>query len=144
KKLTRFEQRLVCGYVAPDLMLYPDMTGVENLEFFASLKGVSINFDVLHQILTRVGLIGRGRDMVRGYSSGMRQRLKYAIALLGNPEVLALDEPTANLDSEGLLVVESIVQEWRHKGILIVGTNEEVERTWGDTVISLERMNRTS
>lgn len=137
RSLGRFETRLLCGYVAPDLMLYVDMTGVENLEFFASLKGVEMNREALKYSLERVGLLGRGRDLVREYSSGMRQRLKYAVALLGDPPILALDEPTANLDSSGTELVESLVLEWQFKGILLIGTNEENERVWGDHVVYL-------
>jgi heme exporter protein A len=91
-------------------------------------------------MLTEVGLRGRGKDPVSAYSSGMRQRLKYAFALLTRPPLLLLDEPTANLDVEGIAMVERIIAAQRERpgGITIIATNEPREVEWGDTRIQLE------
>lgn len=72
-----------------------------------------------------------------GYSSGMRQRLKYAFALLHRPPVLLLDEPTANLDSAGVEMARSVIEEQRNHGLAVVATNEQSEVAWGDSVIAL-------
>ena len=61
---------------------------------------------------------------MRTYSSGMKQRLKYAFALVHMPPVLILDEPMANLDAEGMEIVRQIMNEQRSRGILIVATND--------------------
>lgn len=135
-------RRQMIGMVAPDLTLYKELTGAENLTFFASLKGINADRAMLVEALTEVGLRGRGRDLVGGYSSGMRQRLKYAFALLGRPKVLLLDEPTANLDADGMEMVERIVRchQARTDGALtIVATNEPRETNWGEPLIHLER-----
>ena len=104
-------RRQIIGYVAPDLTLYRELTGVENLEFFAGLRGIRMERQQLRDVLELVGLRGRGRDIVGAYSSGMRQRLKYAFALLGQPPILLLDEPTANLDVDGMAMVERVIAE---------------------------------
>ena len=81
----------------------------------------------INELLARVGLEGRGADMVTAYSSGMKQRLKYAAALLKEPEYLLLDEPTSNLDAAGCAVVCEIIEEYRHNAIVVIATNEEEE-----------------
>jgi heme exporter protein A len=134
-------RRKYLGYVAPDLTLYRELTGAENLEFFARFRGIALTRDDLIARLTEVGLRGRGRDLVSAYSSGMRQRLKYAFALLARPPILLLDEPTANLDVDGIALVERLIAAQRTRpggGLTILGTNEPREVTWGDTVVRLE------
>ena len=129
------------GYVAPDLVLYRELSGAENLQFFANLHGIEMDRGDLIDLLTRVGLRGRGRDLVGTYSSGMRQRLKYAFALLHDPPILLLDEPTANLDMDGMEIVDRIVcgqQKRIGGGLTIVATNEPRELTWGSMRIHLE------
>lgn len=134
------QRRQQLGYVAPDLTLYRELTGAENLEFFAQLRGIRLTQDHLRSLLSRVGLRGRGRDLVGAYSSGMRQRLKYAFALLSDPPILLLDEPTANLDIHGIAMVEEIVAAQRNRpagGLVIVATNEPREELWGTNSVRL-------
>jgi heme exporter protein A len=130
-------RRGLIGYVAPDLALYPELTGVENLVFFAKLRGIPMDRDRLAGLLSQVGLKGRGRDFVGNYSSGMQQRLKYAFALLHEPPVLLLDEPTANLDEEGIAMVQDTLCRQRRRGAVVLATNETRELTWGDAVVDL-------
>ena len=140
-ELDAMQRRQVLGYVAPDLTLYRELTGVENLEFFARVRGIRLERSRLKTLLELVGLKGRGRDLVGAYSSGMRQRLKYAFALLGQPPILLLDEPTANLDVDGVAIVEQIIQTQRTRpggGLVIVATNEPREEQWGMVSVRLE------
>jgi len=132
-------KRKQIGYVAPDLTLYRELTGAENLEFFANLRGITLTHEDLKNLLTRVGLRGRGRDLAGTYSSGMRQRLKYAFALLGDPAILLLDEPTANLDVHGIAIVEEILDtHLKQPGrVAIVATNEPREEGWGSVTVRL-------
>lgn len=137
--LDALSRRAVIGAVAPDLQLYGELTGAENLRFFAELRGMPLERDRLAALLERVGLKGRGRELVRNYSSGMRQRLKYAFALLHEPQLLLLDEPTANLDTDGVRMVESVLDEQRRRGAVVIATNEPRELAWGDAVVDLDR-----
>ncbi|MDA0700214.1 MAG: ABC transporter ATP-binding protein [bacterium] len=88
--------------------LYPTMTGEENLRFFGRLYGVA-HPDV-RGLLGLVGLETRGRDMVAGYSKGMRQRLMIARALVHDPDVLLLDEPTDGLDPVSAQAVRDVIR----------------------------------
>jgi heme exporter protein A len=121
------------GCAAPDIQLYGELTGDENLAFFARLLDVSPMQNAA--LLTDVGLPPRrGRDLVSAYSSGMRQRLKLATSLLGNPPLLLWDEPTATLDAAGRKIVGGLLSKHlEHGGLAVVATNDLAEaETWGD------------
>lgn len=119
------------GYAAPDLALYGELTGRENLEFFADVRGV--NQDPIARLLERAGIARAGTKPVSAYSSGMRQRLKLCFALLARPDVLLLDEPTLALDSDGVAFVEQILAESRDAlGGAVIATNDPAEAArWG-------------
>ncbi|MDP3047506.1 MAG: ABC transporter ATP-binding protein [Chloroflexota bacterium] len=129
--------RAEIGLVAPDLSLYGEQTAEENLSFFARVRGLELTKQDFGCMLERVGLAGRGGDPVSEYSSGMRQRLKYAHALLHRPRLLFLDEPTANLDEAGSAIVADIIAEQKTRGILVLATNEPEEVAFGDEVLRL-------
>lgn len=131
------ERRRFLGLVAPDLTLYPELTALENLEFFARVRSLRWNAAEGAGLLERVGLKGRGRDMVGTFSSGMRVRLKYAVALQGRPGLLLLDEPTAMLDAGGAQIVEEIIAEQRARGLLVLATNDPQETRHGDLFLDL-------
>ena len=129
--------RDLVGWVAPDLQLYRELTALENLEFFAQVRGLRRTRVDLEALLEEVGLGGRGDDMLAAYSSGMAQRLRYAYALLHRPPVLLLDEPTITLDERGAALVEQLVAERRERGITIIATNDPREVRFGDYVLRL-------
>jgi len=131
------EARDVVGWVAPDLQLYRELTGLENLQFFAEVRGLRRSRAELEALLEQVGLGGRGGDLLAAYSSGMGQRLRYAYALLHQPPVLLLDEPTVTLDERGTSVVEQIVHAQRERGILVIATNDPRELRFGEYVLRL-------
>ena len=83
--------------------LYNRLTAIQNLKYFAELYALDpqVTHNRIPQMLELVGLVGRGNDKVETYSSGMIQRLHLACALLHNPEVLFLDEPTVGIDPVG-------------------------------------------
>lgn len=119
------------GYAAPDLALYGELTGWENLAFFADVQG--LGRAGIDPLLAQAGLEKAGRKPVSAYSSGMRQRLKLCYAVLSRPETLLLDEPTLALDTDGVLFVEQILAEHTTAGGgAIVATNDPVEAArWG-------------
>jgi heme exporter protein A len=129
--------RHLLGWVAPDLQLYRELSGLENLAFFAELRGLRRTRAELEALLADVGLGGRGGDLLAAYSSGMAQRLRYAYALLHSPVVLLLDEPTATLDERGTALVEQIVARQRARGITVIATNDPRELRFGDYVLRL-------
>ncbi len=125
------------GWVAPDLHLYRELTALENLAFFAAVRGIRCTHADLEALLDEVGLGGRGGDLLAAYSSGMTQRLRYAYALLHHPVVLALDEPTVTFDARGVALVEGVVSRQRERGITIIATNDPREERFGDYILRL-------
>lgn len=126
------------GFVAPYLQLYDEFTAWENLLMFRKIRGVENTDDDLHQLIKRMNLHERKNDLVRTFSSGMKQRLKYTFALVHRPPILYLDEPTVNLDQEGTALVHQIIEEQKHHGILIIATNEKSEVSFCDNVLDLD------
>jgi heme exporter protein A len=129
--------RHLVGWVAPDLQLYRELTALENLEFFARVRGLRRTRAELTALLEEVELGGRGDDLLAAYSSGMAQRLRYAYALLHAPPVLLLDEPTVTLDERGTALFERIVARQRERGITVIATNDPRELRFGDYVLRL-------
>ncbi len=125
--LTEDDFRASTAFVAPYLNLYTQLSGEENIKFFAMMRGVNVTGKQVDGLLARVGLEGRGTDLLGEYSSGMAQRLKYAVALLGEPDFLFLDEPTSNLDEPGKKIVFDVIEEYRSRAIVVIATNEPEE-----------------
>ena len=134
----RLERRLGLGFLSPELALYEELTGRENLDFFALMKGFNPRAAGIGELLEGVGLGPRGGDRVGDYSSGLRQRLKWAFALLGDPAALLLDEPGLTLDAEGFATAAALVDRARARGRLVVlATNDTRELELGDERLSL-------
>ncbi|MEP0766099.1 MAG: ABC transporter ATP-binding protein [Fimbriimonadia bacterium] len=129
------EQRNLIGLCSPEQSLYEALTGTENLRFFARLRGLKA-FDP-HECLRRIGLQGRGDERVSAYSTGMKQRLRLALATMHEPPVLLLDEPGAGLDEEGRSIVDGIFEHARSRGIVIVATNDRSEYRYGERRLEL-------
>jgi len=119
------------GFVSPYLNLYDEFTALENLQVLSRIRAsTQQNEGKMKDLLNLVSLWQRKDDLVGTFSSGMKQRLKYAFALLQNPMVLILDEPTSNLDEEGIEFVRRVVQKQKEEGVLIVATNDKAEAGW--------------
>ncbi|MDR1728868.1 MAG: heme ABC exporter ATP-binding protein CcmA [Acidobacteriota bacterium] len=104
------------GYLSHNTSLYPDLTALENLRFFAGLMDAPADEESLARRMEAVGLAGREREPVRNFSRGMQQRLAIARAFLHDPELLLLDEPFTGLDRLGFDVLGNYIRRARGAG----------------------------
>jgi ABC-2 type transport system ATP-binding protein len=116
-----FDRRIpleqVAGFVEQPAF-YPYLSGRANLKLLHEIDDVSD--DGIDEALARVGLSDRARDRVGGYSTGMRQRLGIAAALLRRPRLLLLDEPTSGLDPEGIRAVGLLLRQLSAEGVAVI------------------------
>ncbi len=115
----------IAGFVE-DPSFYPYLSGRANLELLAELDGGGRAHARIDDVLERVELAQRSRDRIGGYSTGMRQRLGIAAALLRAPRLLLLDEPTSGLDPQGTRDVGGLVQELAAAGIAILLSSHQI------------------
>lgn len=104
--------------------LYEQMTAVENLKLFARLFDVR-DLDI-EALIKRVGLDGRGKNRVETYSKGMKQRLMVARALINQPRILFLDEPTEGLDPVSAEAIRTLILEEKQRGATIFLTTHDM------------------
>jgi ABC-type multidrug transport system ATPase subunit len=131
--------RLRIGYVPQELGFYDDLGVAEAVRFFARLKGVPLGST--EPTLERVGLPGQGRKRIRELSGGMKQRLALAIAMLGDPPVLVLDEVTASLDACGREEFVSLLKRLSGSGRTMLFASHRIDEvtTLAKRALVLER-----
>ena len=115
---------------------YPYMSAKQNLELVCKIKGVSKT--QVQKTLDIVGLLDRQNDAFKSFSLGMKQRLAIASALLNNPEILILDEPTNGLDPQGIHQIRGIIKKIAAKGTTILLAShllDEVEKVCTHVVV---------
>lgn len=98
--------------------IYENLTAWENLKVKALLTGVCDK--QIEEVLRLIGLLDTGKKRAGAFSLGMKQRLGIALALLGGPELLILDEPTNGLDPLGIQKLRHLIQEFREKGMTVI------------------------
>lgn len=125
------------GWCAPDLSLYGELTAEENLDFFERVRGQAPSR--AKEILAGVGLPEHSysKKPLSSLSTGQRQRAKLAYATLHEPPVLLLDEPSSNLDADGVEVVARVVAAQRSRGIAIIASNDPRDLALADEIVSL-------
>jgi ABC-2 type transport system ATP-binding protein len=111
-------QRKRIGAILEEPLFYPYLHAVANLKIVADLKRLPYSY--IDDALKLVGLYDRRKDMFKTYSYGMRQRLALAAAMLGNPDVLILDEPTNGLDPQGIADIRHLITKISKEGITII------------------------
>lgn len=129
------DARTALGYAALEMALYSSLTVDEHLALSADLRGCESRAD---ELLDMVGL-AYARDLPAGQlSTGMKARLKLAMAIQPRPTVLLLDEPGAALDEQGRALVARIAEEQTARGALVVATNDPQERSLATHELVLE------
>ena len=113
------------GYLPENNPLYDEMYVAEYLQFMAGLTGVSESrdTDIIDDLIDRVGLTPERHKHIRELSKGYRQRVGLAQALLGNPQLLILDEPTTGLDPNQLVEIRSLIRDLGKERTVILSTH---------------------
>lgn len=127
----------IIGLVSPYLQMYDEFSPRENLQFALSVRNMKSSFHSVSPLLEKLQLKGRLDDPVKTFSSGMKQRVKYAFALIHQPAILILDEPMANLDADGIELVKQLMHEQLHEGLLVVATNDITDVDRHDQQVTL-------
>ena len=127
------ELRQVLGYLPQDFGIYPHLNAIEFLEYLAAIKGLDGRTARrrIDELLQVVNLVDAGRRPLGGFSGGMKQRVGIAQALLNDPELLIVDEPTAGLDPEERVRFRGLITELSGERIVILSTHivSDVEAT---------------
>jgi len=124
-----FEIKKIIGVVPQEISLYHTLTAQENLLFYGKiygLSGASLKNRV-ETLLEMVGLTDRAHDIIEGYSGGMKRRINIAVALLHNPKILFLDEPSTGVDPQSRRRIYDTIQELNRAGTTVLLTTHQME-----------------
>lgn len=125
KEINSIELHNNIGFCAPYLVLYDEFSAWENLNYFAMIRDITFDIERAKNLLEKFLLLNRKDDLVKTYSSGMQQRLKFIFALIHSPKFIFLDEPTSNLDDEGKETVYNLIKSESENAILVIASNEK-------------------
>ena len=131
--------RSVLGYLPQDFGIYPNLNAVEFLEYMAAIKGLDARTSRrrIDELLQVVNLVNAAKRPLGGYSGGMKQRVGIAQALLNDPQLLIVDEPTAGLDPEERVRFRNLLSDLSGERIILLSTHivSDVEATATEIVI---------
>ena len=123
------ETKKFIAYIPETVLLYPNLTGVENLKFFSSLAGFDYDNEALTNFLSKAGLQSDAHhNRLGGYSKGMRQKVGIAIAIAKKAKVLLLDEPISGLDPKASNEFSEILKELASEGTTIFMATHDIFR----------------
>ena len=124
------------SFCAPYMDVIEEMTLVEFLGFHKNFKPF-INGFSLENIVEEIGLPAAAQKHIRNYSSGMKQRVKLAQAILSDTAVVLLDEPCSNLDAKGIRLYHDMIDKYCKDRLVLVCSNDEVEYNFCKEIISI-------
>lgn len=126
------------GFVSPYLALYDEFSADENLYYFSKMRGIPLNDKLADELFERFNLSGRRNDLLRAYSSGMKQRMKFIYAFIHKPKLILLDEPTSNLDKAGKEAVYNLIGETSGDSLIIIASNEKEDLNLCSSILNIE------
>ncbi|HWR24807.1 MAG TPA: ABC transporter ATP-binding protein [Methanosarcina sp.] len=124
-----FEIKKVIGVVPQEISLYPTLTARENLDFYAKIYGLpgQVREQRIARLLEMSGLATRADEKLENYSGGMKRRINIAVALLHNPKILFLDEPTVGVDPQSRKRIYDTILELNRQGMTVLLTTHQME-----------------
>ncbi|HJH30323.1 MAG TPA: ABC transporter ATP-binding protein [Methanosarcinaceae archaeon] len=129
EKKKKNEIKKIIGVVPQEISLYHTLSARENLTFYAKIYGLSDKAlkEKTEFLLDMVGLTDRGDDMLEGYSGGMKRRINIAVALLHDPEILILDEPSTGVDPQSRKRIYDTIRKLNQNGVTVLLTTHQME-----------------
>lgn len=121
---------------APYLELVEELTTIEHFKFHATFKSL-VDTISIQEMIQLIGLENATHKQIRYFSSGMKQRLKLALAIFSTSPILLLDEPCSNLDKEGYALYKELIQKYAMHKLIIVGSNDPEEYAFCTQQINL-------
>jgi ABC-type multidrug transport system ATPase subunit len=121
---------------APYLELVEELTTIEHFKFHATFKSLVDTLSI-QEMIQLIGLENATHKQIRYFSSGMKQRLKLALAIFSTSPILLLDEPCSNLDKEGYALYKELIQKYAMHKLIIVGSNDPEEYAFCTQQINL-------
>jgi ABC-type multidrug transport system ATPase subunit len=118
--------RRLLGYVPQQIRLPGQLTGAELLHYAASMKGIGdkgVRTREVEKALAEVNMLDKANSKIKTYSGGMKQRLAIAQALLGDPKLVVLDEPTAGLDPAERIRFRNLLRRWGEDRVVLLSTH---------------------
>lgn len=128
------DYRTGLSYCALDQATFANLTVLEHLSLAAEVRGIHADHEAL---IARTGLIEHRDVQAQHLSSGLRSRLKIALAIQSEPKLLLWDEPGVALDGAGKALIEQVVGEQLRRGVLVIATNDADERRFGTHALDL-------
>jgi ABC-2 type transport system ATP-binding protein len=130
---SQYEHRSILGMVPQNLAIYPDLSANENLEFFGGMYGLRGNKlkQRMDAVLELTGLTERSRSLVKTFSGGMKRRLNFGVALLHEPRLVILDEPTVGVDPQSRSHLLDAVLQLSRDGVSILYASHYMEEVEG-------------
>lgn len=128
------DQRRSIGCSSLDQSVYSELSAAEHLQLTADLRGCPSRAE---ELLDQVGLTHAGSAPAHEFSTGMRARLKLAMAIQHQPPILLLDEPGAGLDQDGLSALARIIADQRNRGCVVIATNDPAEKAYASYIVEM-------
>ncbi len=126
------------GFASPYLNLYEEFSAIENIDMLTAIRGLEKNSEYEDYLFKTFLLSDRRKDVLRAYSSGMKQRLRLIFAFVHNPQLIILDEPISNLDNNGRDQIYSLIDENKDKKIILIASNEDTDLALCNSVINIQ------
>lgn len=127
------------GFVSPYLVLYDEFSAYENIVHFMKIRGLPVVTENIDYWFNEFELFDRRNDLLKGFSSGMKQRMKFIFSLIHQPQLLLFDEPTSNLDNKGKEKVYEIIRTKLKDKLVIIASNEDNDLAICTKILTLEK-----